>query len=81
MPMKNNLGLLVGGTTFVLFMMEGIIHFNMGKSTKIGCSDENEKKNKGFSLPKNKELLEIALIVGIFSVINGVVVNEIKKVK
>ena len=70
--MKSNLGIVVGGTTFVLFMMEGIIHFNMGKDTK---TSEKEKKNKGFSLP------EIALIVGIFSILNGVIVNEVKKVK
>ena len=71
--MKGNLGLIVGGTTFVLFMVEGIIHFNMGKDI-----DKEEKK---FSIPKKKQLMEIALIVGIFSVINGVVVNEVKKIK
>ena len=76
--MKSNLGIVVGGTTFVLFMREGIIHFNMGKDTK---TSEKEKKNKGFSLPKKHELMEIALIVGIFSILNGVIVNEVKKVK
>jgi len=30
--MKNNLGVIVGGTTFVLFMTEAIIHFNMGQN-------------------------------------------------
>ena len=58
MLMKGNLGLIVGGTTFVLFMVEGILHFNMGKDIN---KTEEEKK---FSIPDKKELIKIALIVG-----------------
>jgi hypothetical protein len=69
---KRNLGLVVGVTTFALFMAEGIIHYNMGVRA--------DEPNKQFHIPKGKALGEIALIVGIFSVLNGVIVNEIKKV-
>ena len=50
--MKNNLGVIVGGTTFVLFMTEAIIHFNMGQNY------DNEKEGKElapFKLPDSKE--------------------------
>ena len=80
-PMKGNLGLVVGASTFVLFMTEAIIHFNMGQQTKSAYYGEKQKKKSMLELPKKSELMEIALIVGIFSVINGVVVNEIKKAK
>ena len=72
---KNNLGLIVGGTTFALFMTEALIHFNMGKNYKKHKSDEKSK----FELPDNKELIKLSLIVGVFSVLNGVIVNEVKK--
>jgi len=74
--MKNNLGVIVGGTTFVLLTTEAIIHFNMGQNY------DNEKEGKElapFKLPDSKELGKLALIVGIFSVMNGVIINEIKK--
>lgn len=74
--MKKNLGLIVGGTTFALFMIEAILHYNMGKNyTKNNGEDE-----KGdFQLPDKKELLKLSLVVGIFSVMNGVIINEVKK--
>jgi len=76
--MKKNLGLIVGGTTFVLFMTEAIIHFNMGQNYTKELKGE-EQKQDNFKLPDSKELIKLALIVGIFSVMNGVIVNEVKK--
>ena len=73
--MKNNLGFIVGGTTFVLFMTEAIIHFNMGQNYK----KPKNHQEKDFKLPDTKELIKLSLIVGIFSVLNGVIVNEVKK--
>ena len=73
--MKKNLGLIVGGTTFVLFMTEAIIHFNMKKKKK----KPKNQKEKDFKLPDTNELIKLSLIVGIFSVLNGVIVNEVKK--
>jgi hypothetical protein len=72
--MKKDLGLIVGGTTFVLFMAEAIIHFNMGQNYK-----EHKEQPKSFKLPDTNELIKVSLIVGIFSVLNGVIINEIKK--
>lgn len=76
--MKKNLGLIVGGTTFVLFMTEAIIHFNMGKNHTKELEGEESNSNN-LKLPDSKELFKLALIVGIFSVMNGVIVNEVKK--
>lgn len=69
--MKKNLGVIVGGTTFALFMTEAIIHFNMGIK-----KDDPKKK---FTWPDKKELGKLALVVGIFSIMNGVIINEVKK--
>ncbi len=62
-------------TTFSLFMVEAIMHYNLGKDD---CSEQDKNKPRGF-LPPTKSLVELALIVGVFSVINGVVVDSIKK--
>ena len=59
--MKKNLGVIVGGTTFVLF------------------KEEEGETPSPFKFPNNKELGKLALIVAIFSVMNGVIINEIKK--
>jgi len=69
---KKNIGWIVGISTFALFMAEGVIHYNMG----VRADDPTKK----FHIPNKNSLGEIALIVGIFSVLNGVIVNEIKKV-
>lgn len=74
--MKNNLGFIVGGTTFVLFMTEAIIHFNMGQNYD---KEQNGEKPLPFHFPDSKEFGKLALVVAIFSVMNGVIINEIKK--
>jgi hypothetical protein len=55
-------------------MAEAIIHFNMGQNYK-----EHKEQPKSFKLPDTNELIKVSLIVGIFSVLNGVIINEIKK--
>jgi len=74
--MKNNLGFIAGGTTFVLFMTEAIIHFNMGQNYD---KEQNGENPLPFHFPDSKELGKLALVVAIFSVMNGVIINEIKK--
>ena len=69
--MKKNLGLIVGATTFGLFMTEAVIHYNMGIS-------KTEPHHK-FSLPDKDDLMRLAVVVGTFSVLNGVIINEVKK--
>tara|TARA_R100000908_G_C3683747_1_gene101185 strand:- start:108 stop:323 length:216 start_codon:yes stop_codon:yes gene_type:complete len=69
--MKKNLGLIVGGTTFALFMTEAVIHYNMGVSEK--------EPDHRFTIPKKQDLTKLAVVVGIFSILNGVIVNEVKK--
>ena len=47
--------------TFAVFMTEAIIHYNMGKDAK--------------GIPETSELIKIAVVVGIFSVINGILIK------
>lgn len=69
--MKKNLGLIIGGTTFALFMTEAIIHYNMG----ISKTEPNHK----FSLPDKEDLIRLGFIVGTFSFLNVAIINEVKK--
>jgi hypothetical protein len=62
-----NKSVVVGLVTFGVFMTEALIHYNLGKN---GNGD-----SKGFSLPPSKELLKIAVTVGVFSYLNGVIVG------
>ena len=49
-------------TTYILFIAEAIIHYNIGH------------QGKKFVWPSGKEILEIFGIVGIFSLVNAVLV-------
>lgn len=57
--------------TFTLFMAEAMIHYNIGAQEK--------DNGKAFILPPKKDLVKIALVVGTFSVINGLLVKEFTK--
>ncbi len=64
-------------TTFGLFMIEAILHYNQGKK-ECDCKklpNPNEKKS---FLPPTKSLIKLGLIVGAFSIINGLVIKEIR---
>jgi hypothetical protein len=63
--------LIITCITFILFYIEAIIHYNIGKNGK----------NKIFHLdiPDKKELLNIALIILFFSIINGLISGFILK--
>ena len=69
MTLKNKIVL----TTFSLFMIEAIMHYNQGKK-----DTEKQVERKGF-LPPPKSLLKLGLIVGAFSVLNGVIVESLEK--
>jgi hypothetical protein len=58
-------------TTFVLFMAEAIIHYNFGKK------DCEKKTTKGI-LPPTNSLIRIGVVVGVFSVINGMAIKTLK---
>ena len=62
-------------TTFGLFMIEAIMHYNQGKDS-CDCN-KPEKDKKGF-LPPTNEIFKLGVIVAVFSVINGVVIKEIR---
>ena len=60
-------------STFSLFMVEAIMHYNMGKRDTI-----RHEEKRGF-LPPTKSLVRLALIVGVFSVVNSFVISEMEK--
>lgn len=61
--------LVVSGVTFVVFMTEGLIHYNMGMAKSEG----------GFKLrmPPPKELAKIAAVTAVFSVASGVLIKAL----
>tara|TARA_R110000824_G_scaffold32247_6_gene104274 strand:- start:161 stop:370 length:210 start_codon:yes stop_codon:yes gene_type:complete len=68
MKLKNKIIL----TTFSLFMIEAIVHYNQGKNEA-----KKKEETKGF-LPPTKSLIKLGLIVGVFSVINGLLIENIE---
>jgi hypothetical protein len=60
---------IVGLVTFGVFMTEAIIQYNIGKN--------GDKKDKKFILPPSKDLLKLAITVGVFSYLNGVIIGSI----
>ena len=67
---KHNL--IVAGVTFGIFMSEAIIHYNLGIK-----KDPNETRK--FVLPPTNDFLKLAGVVAVFSVLNGVIINQISK--
>lgn len=59
--------------TFGMFMAEAIIHYNLGKKEAI-----IEGKEGGSQwLPPPKSLLYLAVMVGLFSIVNGIVIKNV----
>ena len=60
-------------TTFGLFMIEAIMHYNQGKND---CAEKEQAKGW---LPPTRSVIRLGVIVGVFSIINGVVIQAIEK--
>lgn len=63
--------MVISGVTFVVFMTEGLIHYNMGMAKAEG----------GFKLrlPPPKELAKIAAVTAAFSVASGLIIRSLPK--
>lgn len=63
--------LVVTGVTFVVFLTEGLIHYNMGMAKSEG----------GFKLrlPPPKELAKIAAVTATFSIASGLILKSLPK--
>jgi hypothetical protein len=61
--------MVVSGVTFVVFMTEGLIHYNMGMAKAEG----------GFKLrmPPRKELAKIAAVTAAFSIASGLLIKAL----
>jgi len=71
MENKNN-GLIVGGVTFVLFMAEALLHYNLGVH-----KDANETRK--FVIPPTKDFIKLGLIVGVASITNAYLIGRLSK--
>jgi len=70
--MNKSSHLIVPLVTFGVFMTEALFHYNIGAH-----KDLDEKRI--FVIPSTKDFIKVAVIVGIFSVLNGVIIGQIKK--
>lgn len=61
----------IGMITFTVFMTEAMIHYNLGVN--------KGKEEKKFVIPPVADFVKLAAVVGIFSVINGVLINNLTK--
>lgn len=59
----------VGLITFGVFMTEAMIHYNIGVN--------KDRVHKQFEFPPASDLFKIALVVGAFSILNGVLVKKL----
>lgn len=66
----------VVAVTFALFMTEAILHYNLGKDDMVDASEKHLKKG-GF-LPPPKSFIKLGVVVLAFSVLNGIIIKEIK---
>ena len=62
-------GTKIGLITFAVFMTEAIIHYNVGVN--------KDKVQKKFILPPTKDFVKLAVVVGIFSIINKAAINKL----
>lgn len=67
---KKNIATTTFVVTFALFMTEAIMHYNLGRK------DADPEEDEGF-LPPTKTMVKLGLIVGAFSVINGIVIKDL----
>jgi len=61
----------IGAITFGVFMAEALIHYNIGV--------HKDKSVKGFVIPPTKDIVKLAVVVGVFSIINGVMIQKLTK--
>lgn len=66
-------GQKVALVTFGVFMAEAILHYNYGKN------GHKPKDQKQFSMPTGKDLFKLTVTVAAFSMLNGMIVNNITK--
>ena len=70
--MRNRALAVIGGVTFATFMIEAIMHYNMGYRRAHGIKDK-------IKMPPKKDLLELAAVVGVASLFNAKVVQGVNR--
>lgn len=64
-------GTTVALVTFGLFMAQAIMHYNMGR--------KSETDLPSFMFPPGKDMGRLAITVGVFSILNGVIIKALTK--
>ena len=70
--MKKNDSLLVTSVVFTLFMVEAILHYNMGQQAV-------DSEDHTFDIPPMDTLVKMAAGVGVFSILSGAIVEALRK--
>lgn len=70
MANSKTVNITVAAVTFGLFMTEALLHYNMGVH-------KDKKETRPFVLPPTKDFVKLAVVVGFFSIANGVIINKI----
>ena len=60
-------------STFSLFLIEAIVHYNLGKE------DEQKKIAKTGFIPPPESIIKLGLVLGAFSILNGILVETWEK--
>ena len=63
-------GILVGMVTFVVFFVESLLHYNIGKNSG--------SKRFYIQFPNYKDFFRIIIVLGFFSFCNGCIVTYTK---
>jgi len=71
---NNKTKIIVTGVTFVLFTLEGLIHWNLAH-----YYDTKDKKDYKFTIPPFQETLKLVTVVAAFSLVGGFVVGALTK--
>ncbi len=61
---------LIVGVTFLVFIVEAMLHYLIGHNSG--------KSSFSFKLPSLIDFGQIALVVGLFSFINGVIISKLE---
>ncbi len=67
--------------TFLIFMIEGVLHYNVGLKNNKNCNQEQNKNIKilNYVIPEKKEILMMSITVLIFSSVSGLLTAYVIK--
>ena len=65
--------------TFVVFMVEALVHYNLGKEDAKYTGKKGEPRMISPYLPPVNSLVKLAILVGVFSIINKNLIKTLNR--